>query len=68
MEPINKNRNVCSMTSSNSIVWQGRDFPCIGLCNGDTISDVVYKLVTKLCEALETFDLSNYDLENIMQG
>lgn len=68
MEPIRKKSTMCVTTSSNSVIWQGRDLPCINLCNGDTISDVVYKVAEKLCELMDQFDISNYDIENLMEG
>ena len=52
----------CSPTSSNCVIWQGPDLPCISLCNGDTISSVVYKVATKLCSIQSTYDLSSLDL------
>ena len=39
----------CSHISSNCVIWQGPDISCINLCNGDTVSDVVAKLATELC-------------------
>lgn len=51
----------CSPVSSNCVVWQGPDLECIGLCKGDTISDVIAKLATELCTIVEQFDLENYD-------
>jgi hypothetical protein len=40
----------CSNISSNCVVWQGPDIPCIELCTGDTISDVVAALAQQLCD------------------
>lgn len=51
----------CSPVSSNCVVWQGPDLDCIGLCKGDTISDVVAKLAEELCTLIELFDLGEYD-------
>jgi len=63
MVPVNKSVQVgCTPTSSNCVIWQGPDIPCINLCKGDAISDVVFKLATQLCNLLEMFNLSNYDL------
>jgi len=53
----------CSPVSSNCVVWQGQSLPCIDLCTGDTVSDVVFKLATELCTLMTMFDISNYDLE-----
>jgi hypothetical protein len=62
MKPLNLDNSPCSPISSNCIVWQGPDIPCIHLCTGDTISDVVNKLATELCTVLDTLKVSNYDL------
>ena len=45
MKPLNLDNSPCSPISSNCIVWQGPDIPCIHLCTGDTISDVVNRFV-----------------------
>ena len=37
----------CSPLSSNCVVWQGPDIPCIDICNGDTVSDVIANLGQK---------------------
>jgi hypothetical protein len=62
MKPLNLNKETCNPISSNCVVWQGPDMPCIQLCKGDTVSDVVAKLATELCTVLDTLDVSNYDI------
>jgi len=62
MKPVNLNTAPCSPVSSNCIIWQGPNIPCINLCNGDTVSDVVFALATELCGVLDTLDVANYDL------
>ena len=62
MKPINLNKETCNPISSNCVIWQGPDIPCIKLCKGDTVSDVVFKLATELCEILDTLDVQNYDI------
>lgn len=52
----------CVPVSSNCIIWQGPDIPCIDLCTGDSVSDVVYKLATELCDLLNQTNISNIDL------
>lgn len=52
----------CSPVSSNCVVWQGPALSCISLCTGDTISSVVYKLATELCNLQQTAGLSDLDL------
>lgn len=70
MIPTNSSlgKDTCVSTSSNCIIWEGQDITCIDLCNGDTISDVTYKLATKLCEFIDTFDFSAIDLKCIFEA
>ena len=62
MKPLNLDNSPCSPTSSNCVIWQGPDLPCIKLCKGDTVSDVIAKLATELCTIMDMLDVSNYDL------
>jgi len=52
----------CSPVSSNCVIWQGPDLSCINLCNGDSISNVVYAMATKLCSVQSAYDLTSLDL------
>jgi hypothetical protein len=62
MKPLNLDNKPCSPISSNCVIWQGPNIPCIKLCTGDTVSDVVGKLATELCTVLDTLNVTNYDL------
>lgn len=62
MKPLNLDNKPCSPISSNCVVWQGPDIPCIELCTGDTVSDVVFAMATELCTILDTLKVTNYDL------
>ena len=64
MLPVKSNtaEQGCSPVSSNCVVWQGPDLPCINLCNGDTVSDVVYKVAVQLCTIKDELKLSTLDL------
>lgn len=62
MKPLNYDEKGCNSISSNCVLWQGPDIPCINLCKGDTISDVIYKLATELCAVLDELKVSTYDL------
>ncbi len=62
MKPTNRLSESCDPISSNCVIWQGNDIPCINLCKGDTVSKVVYKLATELCEILDILDVEAYDL------
>ena len=47
------NNNGCgTSTSSNCVIWQGPDIPCLNLCNGETVSSVVAKLGESLCDII----------------
>ncbi len=64
MLPIKSDRNQegCNPVSSNCVIWQGPDIPCIGLCKGDTVSDVIAKLASELCDILVLINVSTLDL------
>jgi len=66
----NSTQEGCNPISSNCVIWQGPDIPCINLCNGDTVSDVVAKLAEKLCTLLDQTTISAYDLScfNLMKS
>lgn len=44
------NRDNCPKISTACVIWQGPDIPCIDLCNGDAVDEVVFKLATLLCD------------------
>ena len=52
----------CNPISSNCVIWQGPDIPCIQLCTGDSVSDVVAKMAEKLCTIANQLDISLLDL------
>jgi hypothetical protein len=62
MKPLNFDNSPCSPTASDCVIWSGPDLPCINLCKGDSISDVVEKLATELCGILDILNISAYDL------
>lgn len=50
--------------SASCVVWNGPDIPCINLCKGDTIEDVVYELAKILCDITENvLDVTTLDFE-----
>lgn len=63
MKPTNLNKETCSPISSNCVIWQGPDIPCIKLCKGDSVSEVVFKLATELCDIMNTLNITAYDLD-----
>lgn len=63
MKPTNFDSRSCGdIIASNCVTWTGPDLPCIGLCKGDSVTTVVYKLAEKLCELINMFDIDAYDL------
>lgn len=68
MKPINIDEPGCSPISSNCIIWQGPDIPCIKLCKGDTVSIVVYKLAVELCKLIDMFNIDQYTLTCLNVG
>src|SRR5690606_34908548 len=44
-------------------IWDGPDLPCINICHGDSVTDVVYKLATLLCQYMTATNLSDLDLK-----
>ena len=62
MKPLNLDNRPCSPTSSDCVIWSGRDLQCINLCAGDSVTDVVYKLATELCTIMDELNITNYDL------
>ena len=69
MKPYKSNteKENCSPISSNCVIWQGPDLPCINLCKGDTVSDVVYKLADEVCTLKDSIGLSDVDLTCLLQ-
>ena len=70
MKPYNSNehKDNCSPLSSNCVIWQGPNLECINLCKGDSISDVVYKLATELCQIKEAIKLTDVDFDCLVDA
>jgi hypothetical protein len=58
----NNTQQGCNPISSNCVVWQGPNIPCINLCTGDSVSDVIAKMATELCDITSQTDISLLDL------
>lgn len=69
MLPVKSNtvEQGCIPVSSNYVVWQGPNIPCINLCTGDTVSSVVYKVANDLCAIKSSLDLSNLDMSCLLE-
>jgi hypothetical protein len=68
MKPLNIDNKTCSPISSNCVIWQGPDIPCIKLCAGDSVSEIIAKLAQELCDLLDQTNVSNYDLACLSIG
>ena len=53
MLPINKKNGPCDPISSNCVIWQGPDLPCVDICYGDSISAVIAALCDRSRVALK---------------
>lgn len=62
----NGSTSPCDPLSSNCVVWQGPNISCINLCHGDTISDVVSKMATELCDVMAQTCQCNPDLSGLL--
>lgn len=68
-KPTNYNDKNCESTSSDCVIWNGRDISCLKLCNGDSITKVTEQIATNLCTIMDELDISNYDLKCLeLQG
>lgn len=65
MIPVNQSTGPCAPISSNCVIWQGPDIPCINLCTGDTVSDVIAKLATELCDLIDATCECNPDVTSL---
>jgi len=72
MIPTNSNNLTnCDPISSNCVIWQGPDLPCVEICTGDTISTVIAALCTELQllqTLIETGGGSSFNIANIDQS
>lgn len=62
MKPLNATEQGCSPVSSNCVIWQGPDIECLNLCNGDTVSQVIFQLGCLVCSLKDDLNVDNYDL------
>jgi hypothetical protein len=63
LKPTNLGKKGCSPVSSECVIWQGDDIDCLQICNGDTISDVMFRLACMVCTIKDQLDVDTYDLE-----
>lgn len=66
--PLNNSYPLGSVTTSDLVVYQGPDIPCLHLCKGDTVSKVINKLATKFCNLLDSLGIDKYDFSCLSVG
>ena len=70
--PVNipeSNRDNCPKISTSCVIWQGPNIPCINLCTGDSIDEVVFKLATILCNiTTNVLDITTLNLACLVQS
>lgn len=63
------NRDNCPKISTSCVIWQGPNIPCIDLCAGDSIDEVVFKLATLLCDVTENIlDITTLEFACFIQS
>ena len=75
MIPINTPPTGCDAVSSNCVIWQGPDLPCVNICNGDSISAVLAALCDQLVILKDccngsgiVFNVTNIDQSTLVGG
>lgn len=63
IQPLNTTKSACESLSSNCVIWQGPTIPCLDICKGASISEVMYGIAIKFCEFYEQLDPEEYNLE-----
>lgn len=56
----------CTKTSSNCIVWDGPNIPCLTICKGTPITALIYQLAMKYCDIIAPLS-TTYDIK-CLQG
>lgn len=61
-KPNNYNTSNCESTSSDCVIYDGQNIPCIELCRGDSVSTVTYAIAKELCIIMNQLNISSYEL------
>lgn len=61
--PLNLNTGTCNPQSSNCIIWQGPAIPCLNICKGASITQVIYDIAIQFCNMYEMLDPLSYNTE-----
>lgn len=52
----------CTPVSSNCVIWDGPDIPCLNICSGDSITEVMSQMASEFCDLLDYLNVENYDI------
>lgn len=64
----NSQDNTCTPVSSNCVVWQGPNIPCIELCTGQSITIAIANMATMLCEITSgIIDISSLEFSCLVE-
>ena len=69
MKPVKSNlsKNGCSPVASDCVLWSSLlELCCITVCEGDTLSSIIYKLSQELCYHKALLDLTILDLGDLV--
>lgn len=56
----------CIPTPSSCVEWNGGELEYLGICNGDSLNNILWEIVTKLKE-VGGEDLSSYDIDSLLE-
>lgn len=55
----------CIPTSSSCVEWNGGDIESLGICNGESLNNVIIEIIDKL-KSLAGDDLSSFDIDTLL--
>ena len=54
--------NCIDKVSSDCVIWQGQNLECLGIKQGDCLTETISVLANKLCEMMSAVNIDSYDL------
>lgn len=56
------NSGCIDSVSAKCVTWNGPKIACLDICTGDSVSDVIHKIASKVCNIADNQNLDNLDL------
>lgn len=56
----------CIPTPSSCVEWNGGNLEYLGICNGDSLNNIVVEIISKLQELVDE-DLASFDLDSLLE-